>query len=72
MDKAYSVSITFMRKDEATSVERFRCLVDRSMHGAITKAFRKSRSRKTEVRGHSNYGCERALVDVKFLGEVQK
>lgn len=72
MDNAYHVRIIFIKAGAELEEKVFRCIVDRSPQGAITKAFRRSRVRKGNGNGHGNYSCERLSVEVKCLGHVDK
>jgi len=72
-NNAYKVRIVFMKGGAAVCDQTFRCIVDRSPQGAITKAFRKSRIRiGSNGDGHKTYGCQKMSVEVSCLGSVEK
>lgn len=68
-DRAYRIKIAFLGEGKKTEEKSFRCLVARSAQGAITKAFLRARSRKSN---HENYGCMKMAVEIECLGPVER
>lgn len=73
MANAYEIRIVFLQDGIAIEERIFRRVVDRSVQGAITKVFQKTRIRNGSHGGsQKSYGCEKLSVEIRCLGNVDR
>ena len=72
MTNCYEVRIVFIKAGEPVEEQVYKRVVDRSVQGAIVKAFHQIRIRNgSNGKNHGSYGCERLSIEVQCLGRVE-